>query len=141
MRHNGKKWMIRLGAGALAAGCLVMGAALAAGIPAIALIGAAAYFEAALPDVYYAEDPSGFSIRQYRIASYAAVYIRVFYFCSNGIQSLCQITKLYSSAQKSQTFAHTGGGIYIRTPDIASGISSRPNRIRRTLIKIAGTIL
>lgn len=31
MRHNGKKWMIRLGAGALAAGCLVMGAALAAG--------------------------------------------------------------------------------------------------------------
>ena len=31
MRHNGKKWMIRLGAGALAASCLVMGAALAAG--------------------------------------------------------------------------------------------------------------
>lgn len=46
---------------------IARGAALAAGIPAIALIGAAAYFEAALPDVYYAEDPSGFSIRQYRV--------------------------------------------------------------------------
>ncbi len=31
MKQKGTKWMIRLGAGALAAGCLVMGAALAAG--------------------------------------------------------------------------------------------------------------
>ena len=43
------------------------GAALAAGIPALALIGAVAYFQAALPDVYYTEDPEAFSIRQYRI--------------------------------------------------------------------------
>ena len=47
---------------------IARGAALAIRISiAIALIGAAAYFEAALPDVYYAEDPSGFSIRQYRV--------------------------------------------------------------------------
>lgn len=43
------------------------GMALAAGIPALALIGAVSYFQAALPDVYYTEDPQAFSIRQYRI--------------------------------------------------------------------------
>ena len=46
---------------------IARGAALAAGIPALALIGAVAYFQAALPDVYYTEDPEAFSIRQYRI--------------------------------------------------------------------------
>lgn len=46
---------------------ITKGAAVAVGIPAVALIGAAAYFETALPDVYYAENPDAFSIRQYQV--------------------------------------------------------------------------
>ena len=51
MRHNGKKWMIRLGAGALAAGCLVMGAALAAGDESDPLVTLSYLNQTAIPQI------------------------------------------------------------------------------------------